>query len=336
MTSERETSRSIDEQAADWIARLDRAELSTADSHDLTAWLRGDPRRRGALLRADALALMSESARALGPQFEPQRFAPVKQEPRRSPVSRRRVLAWAGAGGAAASLLALGIGAPAFGAITTGRGEVRLVTLDDGSSVMLNTETSLQVRYSQSERRVVLLYGEAYFTTVRGQARPFLVDVATARLRAEPGTFRVRKLDRKPIDVLVDQGSLSVQTVAMAVPLTLNADTRIALPASGSGADAAMPRSITSDVISRELAWRDGKVAFEGERLDQAAAELARYSRTRVEIADPVLAAEPISGLFAAADPVGFGRAVAGIFDARMDVRGDVVTLSRQPRALKK
>ncbi|HWU96117.1 MAG TPA: FecR/PupR family sigma factor regulator, partial [Sphingomonas sp.] len=75
MTAARETSRSIDEQAADWIARLDRGPLSQEESQALDAWLNGDPRRRGAMLRADALAMMSESARALGPQFDPRQFA---------------------------------------------------------------------------------------------------------------------------------------------------------------------------------------------------------------------------------------------------------------------
>lgn len=65
LTDERETSRSIDEKAADWIARLDRGPLSEEDKQALEAWLHGDPRRCGALLRASSLALLSESARTL-------------------------------------------------------------------------------------------------------------------------------------------------------------------------------------------------------------------------------------------------------------------------------
>jgi transmembrane sensor len=85
-------------------------------------------------------------------------------------------------------------------------------------------------------------------------------------------------------------------------------------------------RSPPRSIWSRELAWREGKIAFEGERLDQAAAQFARYSRTRIAIPDPALAAEPVSGLFAAADPVGFSRAVAAIFDAKLDQNGDSIT----------
>lgn len=333
--TERETSRSIDEQAADWIARRDRSQLSTGEAQELGAWLDGDPRRRGALLRASALALLSESAQALGPNFAPERFAPAAI-PQASGVSRRQLLAWAGAGGAAtAALVALGLGAPAFGAITTKRGEVRLVTLDDGSTVMLNTETSVRVLYSERVRRITLLYGEAYFTIVRDRRGPLLVDVGAAHVRAAPGTVRVRSLDGKPIDILVNQGAVTVQA-GVSAPLAMDANMRIALPANAAAGAVLVPQTIAPDVTSRELAWRDGKVAFEGERLDQAAAEFARYSGTRIVITDPALASEPVSGLFAAGDPIGFSRAIAGIFDARMDVAGDVVTLAPKVPPTKK
>jgi transmembrane sensor len=329
--AERETSRCIDEQAADWIARLDRGELSGEEAQALEAWLRGDPRRRGALLRADALSMLSESARALGPQFDPQRFAKAEAEPLPPrALSRRRVLAWAGAGSAfAAAAVALGISVPAAGAIHTGLGEVRLVTLDDGSTVMLNTQTSVRIRYSESERRVELLDGEAYFTIV-GDSRPFLVDAGEARLRSAQATFRVRKLTAKPLDILVDRGGLLLDRAGMPAPVAMRANTRIALPPASAHAVAPVPQPVSPDLLSRELAWREGKIAFEGERLDEAAAAFARYSNTRIEIADPALAREPVTGLFSASDPAGFGRAAASIFGARIEQRGNSLILHRE------
>jgi len=66
LTDARETSRSIDAKAAEWIARLDRGPLTGEEARALEAWLDGDPRRRGALLRAGSLWSLSESAQALG------------------------------------------------------------------------------------------------------------------------------------------------------------------------------------------------------------------------------------------------------------------------------
>ena len=327
--AERENSRCIDETAADWIARLDRGLLSAEETEALEAWMSGDPRRRGALLRANALSMLSESARALGPRFEPKHFAAPKV-PARVMVSRRKALIWAGTGAVmAASIVALGISVPAAGAITTGLGEVRLVTLEDGSTVMLNTQTSVKVRYDDNERRVELLDGEAYFTILRDDRRPFLVDVGGARLHAGRATFRVRRLDRKPIDILVDHGGIALGRPGVPSPLVMQTHTRLVLPLAATAGAFPVPQSIAPGLVSRELAWREGKIAFEGERLDQAAAEFARYSNTLIEIRDPALAREPITGLFAAGDPAGFSRAVAVVFGARVEQRGNAIVLTR-------
>jgi transmembrane sensor len=328
----RETNRFIDETAADWIARLDRGPLSQDETHALEMWLTGDVRRRGALLRASALSMLSESAQALGPQFDPARFASPRA--RRFPVmSRRQMLGWAGAGAAVVTSSAvLGINAAAAGAITTGLGEVRMVTLDDGSTVMLNTQTSVKVRYSESVRHVELLYGEAYFTIVRDLRRPFVVDGAGASLHAARAAFRVRKLGGRPVDVLVDQGGVSVG--AARGQIMMQAHTRIALPLFALGGAAPTPQPISTELVSRELAWREGKIAFEGEPLGQAAAEFARYSKTRIEIRDPALGREPVTGLFSASDPVGFSRAIGEVFGAHLEQRRNAVILSRPAQGL--
>jgi transmembrane sensor len=89
------------------------------------------------------------------------------------------------------------------------------------------------------------------------------------------------------------------------------------------------PQLIAPEVVARELSWREGKLAFEGETLKQAANSFARYSDVRIEIRDPGLAREPVTGLFAASDPVGFSRAVARAFNAEFEQRGDTVVLTR-------
>ncbi len=330
----RETHRDIDRAAAEWAARQDRGPLSPDEQAALDSWMRGDPRRRGALLRARAVSLISESARALGPDFDPQPFA----EPRRARLSRRGVLTWSGAAVAAASLAALGVATSAAGAvISTERGEIRLVPLKDGSTVLLNTESRIRVRYDEGRRQVTLLKGEAYFSVARDERRPFVVEVEGRRLRTTQAGFRVRKLENDPVDLLVSQGLVNVSAAPLfgaGKVLTLSANTRLAL-ADPAHRSPEQPRPIAPEAVTRELAWRDGKLAFEGETLGQAASAFARYSDTRIEIRDSDLAGEPVTGLFAASDPVGFSRAVAQVFDARLQRDGDRVVLSRatQPPA---
>jgi transmembrane sensor len=331
--AESDTSRDIDQAASEWAARLDHEPLSSETSQALQAWLCIDPRRKGALLRAQALSMMSESAQALGSDFDPSAFE-TPGRPRFAGMSRRQALTWSGAGAAAASLAALGVGLPAAGAvISTERGEIRMAPLKDGSTVLLNTETRIKVRYSQGERRVTLLKGEAYFSVVRDEARPFIVEVDGRRLSTAQAGFRVRKLDRDPVDVLVNQGKVDLApsnppTAAPAVALTANTRLTLSDPTDGRSA-AEQPRPIAPEAVTRELAWREGKLAFEGETLKQAADTFARYSQTRILIPDAALAREPVAGLFAANDPVGFSRAIAGLFNAKLEQAGGDVVLTR-------
>ena len=331
--AERKTSRDIDQAASDWTARLDRGPLSVEAEEAFQAWLSGDPRSKGALLRAQALSLISESAQALGPNFDPTAFAAPKRAPSIG-LSRRHALIWTGSGAAAASLVALGVGMPAAGAvISTKRGEIRLAPLKDGSTVLLNTQSSVRVKYDEGERCVTLLKGEAYFSVARDEKRPFIVEVSGCRLRTEQAGFRVRKLDQDPVDVLVNQGQVDVlprNQTASADILALQANTRVILSDPADGRSAVQhPHPIAPDVVTRELAWREGKLAFEGESLKQAADTFARYSGTRIQIRDPGLAREPVTGLFAANDPVGFSRAIARVFDAKLEREGDDVVLTR-------
>ena len=331
--AKRDTSRDIDQAASTWAARLDRGPLTPEGEKAFQAWLSGDPRSKGALLRAQALSLMSESAQALGPGFDPIAF----EEPRPSRpanLSRRRALTWTGGAVAAASLVALGVSMPAAGAvISTERGEIRLVPLKDGSTVLLNTESSVRVKYDEGERFVTLLKGEAYFSVARDEMRPFIVEVNGRRLRTAQAGFRVRKLDKDPVEVLVNQGQVDVAApnqTAAANALELKANTRLILSAPANGLFVAEhPQKITPEAVTRELAWRDGKLAFEGETLKQAADTFARYSDTRIQIRDAGLAREPVTGLFAANDPVGFSRAIARVFDAKLERDGDDVVLIR-------
>jgi transmembrane sensor len=331
--AERETSRDIDQAASTWTARLDRGRQLPETEEALQAWLKGDPRRKGALLRARALSMMSESAQALGPNFDPAAFEEPRR-PRPASLSRRQALTWTGSAMAAASLLALGVSMPAAGAvISTERGEMRLVPLKDGSTVLLNTQSSVRVKYDEGQRFVTLLKGEAYFSVARDERRPFIVEVNGRRLRAVQAGFRVRKLDEDPVDVLVNEGQVDVAGLnpIAANTVALKANTRLILsdPVDGrSGAD--RPRPVAPEAVTRELAWREGKLAFEGETLGQAVAAFARYSETRIQIRDPGLEREPVTGLFAANDPVGFSRAVARVFDAKLEQDGGKLVLTRR------
>lgn len=314
----RDTSQAIDDAAAAWVAREDRGQMSNEDQAALDVWLHADPRHAGALLRARAIGLSSQAASALGRDFDPRRFTiSTRRPPVQKSLSRRQLMAWSG--GAAAcvtTVAAVGFTLTAPTAYATERGQMRLVPLPDGSTVVLNTASRVTVSYSKTRRLVRLLEGEADFTVLGDQVRPFVVEVGDRQIETtEGGGFRVRKLGQEPIDLLVHQGVVQIGRRDV-----LQSDTQITLGSGGDERRDSFPRHVSPTVINRELAWREGKIGFEGESLEQAASAFQRYSNVRVLIADPTLAREPVSGLFSANDPVGFSRAVADLFGAPIRV----------------
>ncbi|MHA6768923.1 FecR family protein [Sphingobium ummariense] len=311
-----QTAKEIDEEAADWAAKVDRG-LSAGEQSDLDHWLDQDDRRIGAYGRMRAIALQTERVAALGPVHSPAEFAFA--EPRG--VSRRRVLA----GGAIAASL-IGAGAIGWHQMNRGRyktrkGEARQLALDDGSVVTLNTETALAVKLGANRRDVEMTRGEALFDVERDPSRPFVVIASDTRVRVLGTSFIVRALPGRPVEVLVRKGLVEVSRNDVVVqPRKLTAYMRAISPIAVEGApiDIAVA-DVPKAALDRVLAWRDGHVDFEGETLEQAVTEFARYSDMRITV-DPVLAGEQIAGVYQANNPVGFAHAVAGSLRAHVRV----------------
>lgn len=326
--SERETSKAIDDDAADWAAKVDRGPLAQEASRALDAWLASDSRRLGAFARARAIAIHSERARALGPTFDPDQF--ISKAKTAPALSRRSVMSLVGAAAASVAAVAVGVAYSSRGtAYQTRLGEIRLAPLEDGSVITLNTASRVTVGYTDDQRTVRLVAGEAFFEVAKNPDRPFVVLAGDTAVRAVGTSFVVRRLPGQPVEVLVREGLVEVtrrsETNARAVPVAANAKA-VSLER---GEIAATTAVLEPAAVVRAMSWREGKLTFEGDTLEAAAEEFARYSDIRIVIADPILAKQTITGLFTATDPAGFAQAVAISLAARAEVRNGEVVLSR-------
>ena len=336
-----ETAKEIDAAAAEWAARLDRGVLSPEEDARLEAWLAGDSRRAGAFGKARAVSLYSERARALGPQFDPQAFLAKDTFPAKSSLSKtkafspaRRRMLWgtAAAAGIGGAVLA-GYSLTAAGEdYTTRRGEMRVVPLADGSVVNLNTESRIRVLYTAARRTIHLERGEALFDVAKDAARPFVVHAGDTQVTAVGTSFSVLRLADAPVQVLVSEGVVEVDGARSRAAVRLSANMRAVAPLIGTAADG-VPVIRTAAVapveIERAVAWREGRIAFEGQTLAEAVRDFQRYSDTRIVIDDPSIAGEEVTGLFQATDPVGFAQAVATSFGWHAEVGENQVRLSR-------
>jgi transmembrane sensor len=306
-----ETSSEIDEEAASWAARLDRS-LDPAEQTALSRWLDDDTRRIGALARAQAVLARLDDGVVLDDDFCAE--TPAEEMP------RRRILQIAVAGAAIAASGAWVFAAKGAETFTTRKGEIRLVPLHDGSVITLNTASSVAVRFDRKRRFVQLIDGEALFEVAKDRTRPFIVEVGSTRVQAVGTAFTVRNVQRGPVLVSVQEGIVEMTSSRKAFkPQRLLANMR-----AQTGDNMEVVRTEVDPAQgAAELAWRQGKIAFRGETLREAAVELGRYSDTRIAFEN-----DAVAGFFSTYDIPRFAEAAALSLNLNATIRDDEVYFS--------
>jgi len=297
-------------EAAAWLARLHSDERTARDEAGFRLWLAADPRNR------DAFGLVTGAwdeagGAAGGPPVRVRRW------------TRRRVLG----AGAAAAILAGGAGFWAHAGwedYRTGHGELRRIPLADGSVLLLDSGSAVRVEMAADRRRVMVDRGRAHFRTANDSRNLFFVRAEGRDLIAGAASF----------DVAAEGGRLSLFVLAGSVGIRLGRD---GLPGSmrwvrareRARIDPGGALRIDSPAPAPLVAWHDGEAFFAATRLRGAVAEMNRYARHPILIADPDLAVRPVSGRFDLGDGPAFARSVARQLSVPVHVQGGSIVIGR-------
>jgi transmembrane sensor len=175
-------------------------------------------------------------------------------------------------------------------------GERLRVALADGSSVMLNGDSALDVSYDGSQRTLRLLRGEILVATapdLGAAPRPFAVETRHGRLRALGTRFNVR-LDSAGTSVAVFDGAVELRPAQRPdPPLVVGAGEQAVLTHTGYGRPAPLEEGAG--------AWVDGMLVAVGMPLERFLAELSRQRPGRLGCA-PEIAQLRVSGTYPLAD----------------------------------
>lgn len=305
--------------AAAWVVRSAEGPLTADDQQSFDAWLARDSKNLGAWVRAQAAWIDAD------------RVAALDVAGSRRPIRVTRVLPWRRMAMAASVLLTIGGSVAAHerlaGRITTERAEVRRVELADGSTMFMNGETTLQVRFDRFSRRIVLRGGEASFQVAHDPARPFVVEAGDVAARAVGTDFSVGIAADGDIAVTVADGRVKVTDAETGPPrqLTLARNEQFVAAAIG-------PRRAHLDggEVQRRLAWRSGQLVFRGQMLKTAADEVNRQADKPVVINDPSLGRAEFMGVIHVGDSRAFARAAAAAFNGEVEETADAYILSRR------
>ncbi len=346
----------IEQAAAEWLARRAAGAWSGQDQRALQAWLDERTTHRVAFLRLEsawreagrlqALAAGRPGGRvpprgqwgvrALPGDARPPLAAPDLRGVSFAPRSLPQVSRWGRGIAAAAVVVAAGSlawgGWQASGRSTashaSGMGQVVDVALDDGSRVVLSSDSRLDVRMSRGERHVVLLHGEAIFDVAHDARRPFVVEAEGREVRAIGTRFSVRR-DADALRVVVTEGKVRLDGAPAADGRVPPAALLPAGSVATAGRNGVLVRSLPLAEAERYLEWRDGFLAFDDTPLAEAVAEFNRYNARKLELGDAAVGRLRVGGNFRWSNADAFASLLELGFPVRAERHADRIVLHR-------
>lgn len=296
----------IDDEALVWITKLNSGNVTQTLEQEFFAWLNTSDSHQAAYIRAEALwqrgAVITQLCSSNHADSAAQICSAINEGPnnnRKKIVKTRSkpIIQWAVA---ACALLAL-VGGYFMLPTHTQRqhlvsaiGEQKEYFLVDGSRIILNTNTELDIELTHTTRKANLLRGEAYFDVQPNPKRPFDVHTNTGMVRVLGTHFSVRQLPTD-VRVTVEEGLVALgantpeQTFTPWVQLKTNQQLSFKQAQAGEPAQTISSQSV--------LAWRNKQLVFKKQPLAAAIDELMRYYDVTIQIDDPAIQAKEITAV---------------------------------------
>ena len=294
------------EQAVRWVARVRAGDCTEAERRTLDEWLAQDERHAAEFRKIQSW--LSDAKKSV-----PTDFPELEVARHYRPAAPRTLLAVA-----ASLVLLIAGGLWAFNhsqpgdVFRTAKGERESITLSDGSRLVLNTDTELEVKYSWRARTVHLRRGEVLVTVADANHKPFEVIAAGGVIRDLGTSFNVNQQDGT-VSVAVLEGSVGVSLKGKGGERQLTAGEGITYSASGG------QTSVERIDVDAVLAWNDGRFVFRRTPLKDVVSQVARYHDVRIEIGDARLNWIHVSGTFGIMDIDGLMNAIEILLPVRFE-----------------
>lgn len=316
--------------AAIWWTQLRDPEPSVDLLERWNAWISADPGNAQAFAQLNALGELAANASTSQRQQLIDEFAPRR-------VRQRRPLLAA----AAAAV----IGVALLGGWWTLRGgldpagqprqyasavaENRDIELSDGTEIQLGAASTLTTRYANHRRDIDLGTGEAFFTVVHDNRRPFVVTAGPLHIEDLGTAFNVRRTGQR-VSVTVTEGRVRLSPAEGASPGAKLTPGRLDLVA-GQRAEydpATGAISVSEVAIEHAAAWRHHRLEFVNEPLSTVLANVNRYSHQPVQLADPRLGDLMFTGTVNTTTIDSWVGALPHVFPVQVSTFADHVVLS--------
>ncbi len=329
----------IAEEAAEWLGLLERADRQQHEA--FAKWVTESRRHVEEFLFASAVervldrvdpqhrldvdAILQRAAANIVPL---ERTAvPRTESGTHARRNRRRILPWAAAAGIAAVATAAGLWIQSAGleSYRTAVGEQRKIDLPDGSSLYLNTQSRARVHYTAAGRDIELVSGEALFDVKRDAARPFRVRSGEAVIQALGTQFNVYRRTQATTVAVID-GAVRISTQHESSKLVATPEKSVGEQARIVADGRITPRQPVE--VTRVAAWRQRRLMFHADTLEDIAAEFNRYNDVpQIRIEGEAVRARRFTGIFNANDPRALVQFLGSYGDLKVEEEKGVLSI---------
>lgn len=322
-------------EAADWLIAQEDGPLPPGDQAKFDAWLAASEGNKAAYWRLEYGWAEADRVGALG------RGEVGRGE---EPGVRRNLRWWLPAAVAASVALVFGIqhfvekassSGPAGKTVpeqmaaksyATPLGGERLVGLEDGSRIQLNTQSKVRTVITTDRRQVWLDQGEAFFEVTPRKNQPFIVHAGDRQITVLGTKFSVRREGDKVV-VTVLEGRVRVDEVRgnqlMRSSIIVGGDIAMAQGA------ATLVTARSKEKVESALSWRQGMLTFDEKPLPAIAAEFNRYNAKKLVLQGQSVAAIRITGTFPSDKPDAFARLLRDAYGLEVDDTASEIRVSR-------
>lgn len=164
-------------------------------------------------------------------------------------------------------------------------------SLPDGTQGWLNSGSSLKYQLPFSNNREIALNGEAWFDVTHDSENPFEIAAGDSKIKVLGTKFNLNAYpDEKYIEVALEEGKVEFTTLGLVSGIELKPDERLIF----------RDDSINIDITdaSKISGWKEGKLIFRGDTMDEVARRISRWYNVSVEVVDDELKTYSFRGTF--------------------------------------
>lgn len=163
--------------------------------------------------------------------------------------------------------------------------------LADGTMVKINSDSKIKFpeKFSDSERRVVLEEGEAYFNVTKDSKKPFIVEVRDSRIKVMGTSFNVNAYPESNLKTTLVEGKVKMSTSTSTHEVTLKP---------GQQAELSQGYFDIQNVdVNPYIAWTKGLFMFDDLDLKSIMRQLNRWYNIDATFADPAIEKYSFTGV---------------------------------------